>query len=64
MRIRGEATFGLQFAAKILQLLAGDAAFEIGAGVDSGGGVSLEVDQIAVAALGPGMEKMVESDFI
>src|SRR6202167_1548325 len=64
MGIRRETAFGLEFAAKVLQLLLGDSAFEIGAGVNSGGGVSLKVDQVAISALVLRVEKMVERDFI
>jgi hypothetical protein len=64
MRVRRKAAFGLQFAAKILQFLLGNAAFEISASIDSRGGVALKIDQVAVPALGPCTEKMVERDFL
>ena len=64
VRIGTEAAAGLQFAAEILQLLFGDAAFEIGARIDAGRGVALEVDDVAVAAFGLRAEEMVEGDFV
>ena len=64
MRIGAESSAGLQFAAEVLQLLLGDAAFEIGTRVHSGRGVALEVNYVAVAILGLRAEEMIESDFI
>ena len=64
MRIGTQTAAGLQFAAEILQLLFGDAAFEIGAGVNSGRRVALEIDDVAVAAFGLRAEEMIERDFV
>jgi hypothetical protein len=59
-----EASAGLEFAAEVLQLLFGNAAFEIGAGINSGSGVALEVNDVAIAAFGLRAEEMIECDFI
>ena len=64
MRIGTQATGGLQFAAKVLQFLFGNAAFEICAGIDSGGGMTLKVDNVAVAAFSLCTKKMIEGDFV
>ena len=52
MRIGRQTAAGLQFAAEILQLLHRDAAFEKSARVDSRRGVSLEIDDVAIAGFG------------
>ena len=64
VRIRRQAAAGLQFAAKILQLLRRDAAFEIGASVHPRRRMALEINDIAVAGLGPGAQEMIECYFI
>src|SRR5712672_2560502 len=64
VRIRRETAAGFQFAAKIFQLLRGDAAFQKGASVDAGRGVSLEVNGVALEFRGTGAEEMVEADFV
>src|SRR4029077_6218057 len=64
MRIGAQPSAGLRFAAEIWQFLFRDAAFEIGAGVDSGSGVSLEVDDVSVATLSLRAKEMVEGNFI
>src|SRR5208283_4471300 len=47
MRVGREAATGLEFTAKIHELLDTEAAFEKGAGVDAGSGVALEIDGVA-----------------
>src|SRR5580704_13971079 len=64
VRIRRESTAGFQLTAKVLQFLAGYAAFEIGASVHAGGGMALEIDEIAVAGLGLGAQEMVKRDLV
>ena len=64
MGIRREAAACFQFAAKILQLLFRNAAFEIGASIHAGRGVALEVNQVAVAGFGLRLQEMIERDFI
>jgi hypothetical protein len=64
VRIRREAAAGFQFTTKVLQFLAGYAAFEIGASVHAGGGMALEIDEIAVASLGLGTQEMVKCDLV
>ncbi len=49
---------------KLLQLILGDAPFEIGAGVDARRGVSLEIDEVAAEAVVPGAEEMIEADVV
>ncbi len=64
MWIGGKAASRFQFAAEVLQLLLGDAAFKIGAGIDSRRGMSLKINQVAIASFGPGVQEMVEGDFV
>src|SRR5437660_2287559 len=64
MRIGTESSARFQFAAEILQLLFRNATFEVGAGIDSRCGVSLEVDHIAVPTFRLRAEKMVERNFV
>ena len=64
VRIGTEATTGFQFAAKIFQLFFWNAAFEIGAGIDSGRGMALEINEIAVPALIFCFEEMVKCHLI
>ncbi len=63
VRIRGEAGRIAQFVAEIAQVLFGEAAFEEGARVDAGGGVALEVDEVARLVAVGGVEEMVEAHF-
>ena len=64
MRIGRESAARLQLAAEIFQFLFGDAAFEVSAGVDSGSGVSLKIDNIAVAGFGGCVKKVIERHFV
>ena len=64
MRIGAEAAAELQFAAEVLQLFFWNAAFEKGAGINSGRGVALEINDVAVAAFGLRPKEMIESDFV
>ncbi len=64
MGIRREAAARFQFTAEILQLLFGNAAFQIGTRVHARRGVALKVNQIAVSGFGLRLQKMIERDFI
>ena len=64
MRVGREAAAGLQFAAKIHELLDAEAAFEKGAGVDAGSGVALEIYGVAFKGIGARAEEMIEADFV
>ena len=64
VRIRTQTTAGFQLAAKVFQLLFRDAAFEIGASINSRRGVALEINEVAVAAFGLRLKEMIESDLV
>ena len=64
MRIGGEATAFLQFAAEVLQLMLVEAPFDEGAGVHAGGGVPLEVYLVAGMAVAGGAEEVVVADLV
>ena len=64
MRIRRQAAARLQFAAEILQLLFGDAAFEKSARINAGRGVSLEINQVAIAVSVRAAEEVIERHFV
>ena len=63
MRIGGEP-LAADFLAEVVQLLFADAALEIGARVDAGRGMALEVDEVAAEAVVRGAEEMVEADVV
>src|SRR5689334_4321378 len=62
VRIGGEAGMLAQFVAEILEVLLAEAAFEERAAVDAGGGVTLEVDEVARLIGVVGVKEMVETD--
>ena len=64
MRIGGKAAAGLQFTAKIFELLFGEAAFQKCARIDSGRGVALKIDDVAFELRRARAEEMVEADFV
>src|SRR5208283_2113883 len=64
MRVGGESTAGLQFAAKVFQLLDGDATFKICARINAGSGVALEINGVAFKMFAARAEEMVEADFV
>src|SRR5882724_400249 len=64
VRVRREPSARIQLAPEILELLFWNAAFEIPTSVDTGGGVSLKIDDVAVSALGGCLKKMIERDFV
>ena len=47
-----------------MQLLLGNATFQIRAGVHAGRGVALKVDQVAIAGFSSRLQKMIEGDFV
>jgi hypothetical protein len=47
-----------------VELVLGQAALEVGAGVDAGGGVALEVDLVAAAGVVLAAEEVVEADLV
>ena len=61
--IRGKACGVAQFVAEIVELVGGEAAFEEGARVDAGGGVPLEINQIAGLIAVAAVEEMIKTDF-
>ncbi len=61
VRVGGQATTA-ELAAKRVQLLGGDAPFEVGARVNPGSGVPLKEDRVARAAVPVGAEEVVEAD--
>src|SRR5262245_37447462 len=64
MRITRQPAAGIQFLAKVLQLLFGQAAFEKRAGVHARAGVPLEINDVAGAGVGAAAEEMIEADFV
>ncbi len=63
VRIRGEA-FAVHFAAEVVQLIFGQAAFHIGARIHARRAVTLEVDQVARLAIFTATPEMVETHFV
>ena len=64
MRIRRKPPAGFQLAAEVLQLLPGYAAFKVGAGINARCGVSLEIDDIAVARFSGRLKKVIKCHFV
>ena len=64
MGIRRETSARLQFAAEVLELLLGNAAFEKRAGINAGRRVSLEIHDVAITVFGARAQEMVEGDFV
>ncbi len=60
VRIAGQA-LAVHFLAEVQQLLLGEAAFQVGACVDAGRHVALDVQQVAAVALALGVPEMVEA---
>jgi hypothetical protein len=60
MRVAGEA-LAVHFLAEVEQLLFGQAAFEVSAGIDAGGDVALDVEAVAAVVLALGMPEVVEA---
>ena len=64
VRIRRQTAALLQLAAEVLELLRRQPAFEEGAGVDAGRGVTLEVDDVAVVVVALALEEVIEADLV
>jgi hypothetical protein len=64
MRIGTQSPPGLKLPAKIFHLCFIDAAFQKGPGVNPGGRVPLEKDDVPGVMGGFGPKKMIESDFV
>src|SRR5882724_790495 len=64
VRVRRKPSARIQLAAKILELLFWNAAFQISTSVDAGSGVSLKINDVAVPALGGCLKKMIERDLV
>jgi hypothetical protein len=62
LRVRiARQTLAGTFLAEIEHLLLGDAPFEVGAGIDAGCAVALDVEQVAAVAFALGMPEVVEA---
>ena len=64
MRVGRQAAARLRLAAEVLELLDRQPAFEKRPRVDAGRRVALEEDDVAVVALAPALEEVVEADFV
>src|SRR3984957_6170366 len=64
MRIRRKPATRFQFAAKIFQFFFGEAPFQKRARIDSRGGVTLNVKDVAFELRRGSAEEMVEADFV
>ena len=51
-------------AAEVVEIVVGQAPFEVGPGVDAGSGVALEVDVVAGGAVVLAAEEVVEADLV
>jgi hypothetical protein len=54
----------LDLLAEPVELLLLEATLEVGAGVDAGGGVTLDEDLVAAAGVVRAAEEVVEADFV
>ena len=63
MRVRREP-LSVDLLAKLVEVVLGDAALQEGAGVDSGRGVALHVDQVAAVGLVGRVPEVVEADVV
>ncbi len=52
-----------EFVAEVVEVILGEAAFEVGTGVDAGGGVTLEIDEVTGLVAVFCSEEVVEADF-
>ena len=64
VRVRGQATAGLELVAEVFELLLRQTSFQEGAGVDARRGVALEVHLIAPLAAAGAADEVVEGDFV
>src|SRR5439155_15920495 len=63
MRLAGQPA-GADIPAEPVELLVGDTTLEVGPGVHAGGGVALDEDLVAVAAVGLAVEEVVEAALV
>ena len=63
MRI-GRQPVAIDFLAEVEQLLLGQPAFQEGPGVDAGGAMALDVDQIAAVLVGGGVPEVLEAGVV
>ncbi len=63
MRIGRQAVAG-RFLTELVHLLFADSSFEEGARINPGGGVALEIHQIAAMRVGLAVEEMIECDVV
>ena len=63
VRIGRQARLFAQLMAEVLEMLIRQAAFEIGTRIDAGGGVALEIDQVARLIADRAAEKVVHAHF-
>ncbi len=63
MGIAGEAGGVAQFMAEIVEAVVIEATFQIGAGIDAGRGMALEIDQVAGLIAVARLKEVVEADF-
>ena len=61
MRIGGQAAALPKFAAEVAQLRLRQAALQVGAGIDAGGGVRLEMHLVSLTGRGAGAKQMVQA---
>src|ERR1700691_2460764 len=64
MWVRSKAAPGFQFTAEIFELLGGEAAFQKCARINSGRGVTLEIDNVAFELGRARAEEMIEANFV
>src|SRR5579862_4526447 len=64
MGIRRKTAVGVQFPAKVLQLMPRNSAFQIRSSVHARCRVPLKIDQVAVAGFSLSTQKMVECHFV
>ena len=63
MGVAGQAP-ARDLLAEVVELVLGEPALDEGAGVDAGGAVALEVDEVPEAAVGLAPEEVVEADLV
>ena len=57
----GGKPLALRLLAEVMELVLVDAPFQVGTGIDAGGGVALEEDQVTPMVLVTGMEEVIET---
>src|ERR1700683_321507 len=64
MGIGRQAATGLQLAAEVLQFFLGNAAFEVRTRINSGCGVTLEINDVAIAVFSLRTKEVIECHFV